>query len=479
MRKRLLIVSADLLFGSRLARFFRNAGYGVELAERPSQAGRIARKVSLALVATAERDSGLNELTEELRAATGRPVVLVAPPGTAQQMQNVVDASDGPALLTRVAEALASNEAERAEPVLRFAGYRLDPDGHTLANQDGHEIKLTRSEFALLREFSSRPGRVLSRDHLLEALSGRRSEACDRSIDMLVGRLRRKIEPDPRHPTLILAVPGHGYKFTPAVRTGEPQADESPARITGSGPTTAQVAVAPPDRRHVVVLSAELLAGVDGRLPTDPEELGTLLSAFHEQATAVIARYGGMVSHCAATEMLVCFGHPLAQENAAERALRAALQLAEIECRQDPPDSDTLSVRVGVAAGLVIVSANGMLIGEAAPRAAFLRGLAGPREVLAAPEAYQLSGGLFNCRPLKPAITPDGLSPAAWQVLGVRGPASHSEALFNANLSGFAGRADELNLLENAWQGAKLGGGQVRAPLRRAGHWQVAPADRV
>jgi two-component system OmpR family response regulator len=75
-----------------------------------------------------------------------------------------------------------------------------------------------RGEFSLLREFLQRPGRVLSRDHLLLALSGREAEAYDRSIDMLVVRLRRKIEPDPKQPKLISTVQGAGYKFTAIVR---------------------------------------------------------------------------------------------------------------------------------------------------------------------------------------------------------------------------------------------------------------------
>ena len=74
-------------------------------------------------------------------------------------------------------------------------------------------MALTRGEFALLRVFVTRPGRVLSRDALLDALANRRFEPFDRSIDVRVGKLRRKIEPDSKQPRLIVTVPGEGYRF--------------------------------------------------------------------------------------------------------------------------------------------------------------------------------------------------------------------------------------------------------------------------
>jgi tetratricopeptide (TPR) repeat protein/DNA-binding winged helix-turn-helix (wHTH) protein len=82
-----------------------------------------------------------------------------------------------------------------------------------LAHESGQVISLTRGEFALLRMFVTRPGRVISRDTLLDAFTNRRFEPFDRSIDVLIGRLRRKIEPDPKQPRLVVTVPGEGYRF--------------------------------------------------------------------------------------------------------------------------------------------------------------------------------------------------------------------------------------------------------------------------
>jgi adenylate cyclase len=111
----------------------------------------------------------------------------------------------------------------------RFGDFTLDLDGCLLSNTDGGDIPLTRSEFALLREFICHPARVLSRDYLLDALGGKRPDPFDRSIDMLVGRLRKKIEADPKQPRLIVTVPGEGYRFDGLTRSLAPKQRPSTA----------------------------------------------------------------------------------------------------------------------------------------------------------------------------------------------------------------------------------------------------------
>jgi TolB-like protein/DNA-binding winged helix-turn-helix (wHTH) protein len=96
---------------------------------------------------------------------------------------------------------------------VRFAGLVFDLTACTLARESGEPIPLTGGEFRLLRLFVSRPGRALSRDTILEAVANRPLELFDRSVDAFVGRLRRKIEPDPKAPRLIVTVPGEGYRF--------------------------------------------------------------------------------------------------------------------------------------------------------------------------------------------------------------------------------------------------------------------------
>ncbi|MDQ2696693.1 MAG: response regulator [Pseudomonadota bacterium] len=107
--------------------------------------------------------------------------------------------------------------ATAADHSVRFAGWRLDLDSRRLQSPQGDEVVLTSGEFALLATFISHPQRVLSRDRLLEILHHRDFAPFNRSIDMQVGRLRRKLEADGRRPALIRTVRGAGYLFAAAV----------------------------------------------------------------------------------------------------------------------------------------------------------------------------------------------------------------------------------------------------------------------
>jgi two-component system OmpR family response regulator len=100
---------------------------------------------------------------------------------------------------------------------LRFAGWLLDVDARRLINEQAQEVALTSGEFDLLCTFAQHPGRVLSRDFLLEATRGREAAPFDRTIDVQVGRLRRKLEPDAVEPQIIKSVRGAGYILVPAV----------------------------------------------------------------------------------------------------------------------------------------------------------------------------------------------------------------------------------------------------------------------
>ena len=82
---------------------------------------------------------------------------------------------------------------------------------------DGVVVDLTAGEFELLQTFTQHSQRVLSRDQILDMTRGRSAVPFDRSIDVQVGRLRRKIEADPANPLLIKTVRGGGYVFTPSV----------------------------------------------------------------------------------------------------------------------------------------------------------------------------------------------------------------------------------------------------------------------
>lgn len=98
-----------------------------------------------------------------------------------------------------------------------FAGWVLKAGERTLVDAEGVSVPLSTGEFNLMLALVTRPRQVLSRDQLLDLTQGREAGAFDRSIDNQVSRLRRKIEPDPRNPTLIKTVWGGGYTLAAEV----------------------------------------------------------------------------------------------------------------------------------------------------------------------------------------------------------------------------------------------------------------------
>lgn len=121
------------------------------------------------------------------------------------------------AVLRRVGGLGANDSPEIRTQKLAFAAFELDPTTRTLQRETS-EIPLTAGEYDLLIAFVDHPRRVLNRDQLLDMARGRAAIPFDRSIDVQVGRLRRKIEEDPKNPALIKTVRGGGYMFTAEVR---------------------------------------------------------------------------------------------------------------------------------------------------------------------------------------------------------------------------------------------------------------------
>jgi two-component system, OmpR family, response regulator len=124
-------------------------------------------------------------------------------------------------LLARVRAVLRRAHVGNGAPsgaVLAFNGFRLDTRGRALFREDGAEVPLTNGEYALLLAFLQSPHKVLSRDELLNATHGRDAGPYDKTIDVQVGRLRKKIERDATQPELIKTVRGAGYLLTADVR---------------------------------------------------------------------------------------------------------------------------------------------------------------------------------------------------------------------------------------------------------------------
>jgi DNA-binding response OmpR family regulator len=123
------------------------------------------------------------------------------------------------AVLRRMTPEPANGAASAAAPRerLRFAGWTLDLAARRLTSASGAEVSLTSGEFELLGVLARHPGRVLSRDFLLEQTRGREAGPYERTVDVQIGRLRRKIEHNAEDPQIIKSVRGAGYIFVASV----------------------------------------------------------------------------------------------------------------------------------------------------------------------------------------------------------------------------------------------------------------------
>ncbi|HJU19034.1 MAG TPA: winged helix-turn-helix domain-containing protein, partial [Stellaceae bacterium] len=200
-RRIVLIVAQETGLRTRMAHSLGAAGYAVALAASVRRAGELleAGGIEAAVVVPDGPGPAAAQLVAEVRVVLGRVVVW---DGSARKF-------DEQELTSRIAVALAAppdaaESGAAASPLLGFAGCALDIAGRALFDESGREVALTRNEFALLAAFVDNPGRVLSRERLRTAVAGEDLETYERSIDMLVSRLRRKVEPDPRAPRLIV-----------------------------------------------------------------------------------------------------------------------------------------------------------------------------------------------------------------------------------------------------------------------------------
>lgn len=128
-------------------------------------------------------------------------------------------------LLARIRAVLRRSQTEVVSPgrdetlrAYRFAGWELNVRLHRLQSPEGEQIEISRGEFSLLSAFLGSPQQILTRDQLLDLSRLHSTEVYDRSIDVQILRLRRKIEPDPAHPTFIRTERGVGYYFDAPVK---------------------------------------------------------------------------------------------------------------------------------------------------------------------------------------------------------------------------------------------------------------------
>lgn len=224
----ILVVDDDARIRRLVSRYLSKEGFRVSTAADGEEMQRVldggdVELVLLDLILPGE--DGLS-LARRLRAQSNIGIIMLTGKGEAVDRvvglelgadDYVAKPFDNRELLARIRSLLRRlREVPRPDDaghVARFSGWVLDLDSRELRTEEGREVRLTTAEFKLLATFVTNATRVLTRDQLLDHIADREWAPFDRSIDVLVGKLRRKIETDPSKPSLIASVRGVGYKF--------------------------------------------------------------------------------------------------------------------------------------------------------------------------------------------------------------------------------------------------------------------------
>lgn len=237
---KVLVVDDDAVTRACLVNYFVAEGYDVREAETAEDAEQqLATDMAdlVLLDIRLPRKDGLT-LTRELRVKSEVGIILVS--GRQDEVERIIGLECGADeyvtkpfnpreilaraknLIRRVRQADASPalpavSVPAAVPVCE--GCVLDEDARQLGHADGTVTALTEGELQLLRAFLAHPGQTMSRDALMDLIRNREWVPSDRTVDVLVGRLRRKLHDDAANPRIILTVHGAGYRFSPAARS--------------------------------------------------------------------------------------------------------------------------------------------------------------------------------------------------------------------------------------------------------------------
>src|SRR6516165_7025718 len=393
MRKCVLLVATEVEVRAKFARRLQSSGYAVELACNAQRALMLAAEHNfhVAIVA-AEPNANSLAMIQQLCDRVPEMIVLADGPDEIARLRRSLTgvhafflktANEG-AVVTRVGEMTASvdNKSSAVLSVLCIEDCKLDFGAGVFVDAYGREVALTRAESNLLKELASSPCQVLSREKLRHAVAGRGAEPFDRSIDMLVARLRRKIEPDPKAARFLLTVPGVGYKLMARPRS----ADARPSRAE----------TAEPERRQLTALACNLVGAMGFAVNLDPEDLSRVTRDFQDAVVAAITRMGGTIATVMPDQVLVLFGYPSAHEDDAERAVDAALEALAKIGQLRSPRGEPLQAQMAVATGLAFASQN-QAVGEPQAISAGLCDLAAPNSVLVAASTRRLLSGAFVC----------------------------------------------------------------------------------
>jgi class 3 adenylate cyclase/tetratricopeptide (TPR) repeat protein len=231
------------------------------------------------------------------------------------------------------------------------------------------------------------------------------------------------------------------------------------------------------ERRQVTVMFADMVGSTALSAKLDPELLGGLIRRYQDAVAGAIGRYGGFVAKFMGDGVLAYFGFPHAFEDAAERAVRAAIGILSEVGAIETPDGTRVQARIGIATGLVVVGeiiGTGMaqertIVGETPNLAARLQALAGPDCIIISESTQKLLGGLFELTHAGEHELKGFARPVpAWRVCGEASVESRFAAIRTGGLP-LIGRAHEMGLMRERWHLARQGEGQIVTVIGEAG----------
>jgi class 3 adenylate cyclase/tetratricopeptide (TPR) repeat protein len=238
-----------------------------------------------------------------------------------------------------------------------------------------------------------------------------------------------------------------------------------PASSTASAPkpSTPKSAQVSAERRPITVMFCDLLGSTGLSAKLDPEDWRNLVNAYLDEASAAVAGLGGHVLKKLGDGLMALFGYPTAQENDAERAVRAALAiqraLAEINAKNRGKGAPELLARIGVESGPVVVEATGEVFGDAPNIAARVQATAEPGSVLITVNVQRQVAGLFVAEERGPQELKGVSEPVQlFRIVRASGAGRRGGA---RALTPFVGREEELGMLARRWERAKGGEGQL------------------
>ena len=239
-------------------------------------------------------------------------------------------------------------------------------------------------------------------------------------------------------------------------------ANDAPAHVARPTPDGI-AAVSDGERRQLTVLFCDMVGFTELASRVDPEILQGVIRRYEDICAVCITRYEGYVFQRLGDGIVAFFGFPLAHEGEAERAVRAGLEIIESLARTVITEVGHLQVRVGIATGVVVVSAaERSAVGETMNLAARLQSIAQPGTIVVSEKVHRLAAGAFRYDDLgEKQLKGIAARPRAYAVLGISGIASRFEAATHGGVSPLVGRELEIGTLLDRWQEARDGHGRL------------------